>query len=71
MADAYLPVCIRHLSIGFAFDGHALKLNVRSYVDQGIVRVIAGPEACHLIVDIRRPYWRPARPQPIEASHGA
>ena len=71
MADAYLPVCIRHLPAAFAFDGHALKAAVRTYVDQGIVRVIAGPEACHMIVDIRRPYWRPARPQLIEVSHGA
>ena len=59
MADMYLPVTVHNLPIRFAFqpDGQ-LRERVRRAVDMGICRVIAGPEECHVVVDVKRPYFR-------------
>ena len=59
MADVYLPHTVRHLPINVAMVGGTLRPEVAHYVQQGVVRVIAGPEACDLIIDVRRPYTRP------------
>lgn len=60
MADAYLPHVVENVPAFFAFqpDGR-LREKVSHAVALGVVRVIAGPEACHIVVDIRRPYSRP------------
>jgi len=59
MTDAYLPVIVTDLPSQFAFqpDG-ALREKVRRAVDMGVVKVIAGPLACHIVIDIQRPYCR-------------
>lgn len=66
-ADAYLPVWVHDLPIAFAMQpGGALRDNVRRAVDMGVVRVIAGPTQCHVMVDIKRPYYR-ALPSQVAA----
>ena len=61
MADAYLPHTVYDVPVVWVIDSEgALFERVRHYVRQGVVRVIAGPEACHVIVDVQRPYHRPA-----------
>lgn len=61
MADAYLPHTVYDVPVAWVIDSEgALFERVRHYVRQGVVRVIAGPEACHVIVDVQRPYYRPA-----------
>ena len=61
MADAYLPHTVYDVPVVWVIDSEgALFERVRHYVRQGVVRVIAGPEACHVIVDVQRPYYRPA-----------
>jgi hypothetical protein len=58
--DGYLPVWVNHLPAAFAFDALGnLKPAIRDYVRQGVVRVVAGPLAVHLCVDVQRPYFRP------------
>ena len=59
MADAYLPVMVADLPARFVFqpDGQ-LRDRIARARDMGVVRVIAGPVAAHLIIDIKRPYWR-------------
>ena len=59
-ATAFLPVWVRHLPISAVMSpmGH-LKPHIRHYVDQGVVRVKAGPLCCHVMIDVRRPYFRP------------
>ena len=60
-ADAYLPHTVYDVPVAWVIDSEgALFERVRHYVRQGVVRVIAGPEACHVIVDVQRPYYRPA-----------
>ena len=61
MADAYLTVTVRDLPVGAVFFNGALRPNVAEYVRQGVVKVVAGPEQCHVTIDIRRPYNRPER----------
>lgn len=60
-AHAYLPVVVDHLPAAFVFsaDG-SLRTDIDIYVKQGVVRVIAGPEECHLWIDVQRPYSRPS-----------
>lgn len=61
MADAYLPHTVYDVPVAWVIDSEGtLFERVRHYVRQGVVRVIAGPEACHVIVDVQRPYHRPA-----------
>ena len=57
--SAHLPVEVQNLPAAFVFqpDG-ALRENVSRAVFMGVVRVIAGAENCHVIVDIKRPYYR-------------
>jgi hypothetical protein len=59
MADMLLPVWVYNLPASFAFqpDG-ALRDKIRC-LPKGVVRVIAGPEECHVCVDVKRPYHRP------------
>jgi hypothetical protein len=59
MADAYLPVWVHDLPARFVFqpDG-SLRAKVRRAVDMGVVRVVAGAELVHVMVDVRRPYSR-------------
>jgi len=63
-ADMLLPVTVRNQPIWFAFqpDG-VLRDKVRRAVSMGVVKVIAGPEQCHLIVDVKRPYYKPVATQ--------
>ena len=65
MADAYLPIVVKHLPAHMFFDDAGLRPKIASYVRQGVVRVIAGAERCHVVIDIRRLYSRP--PHMIEA----
>lgn len=66
MADQYLPHVVFNLPISFVMNNDGtLRDAVRHYVRLGVVRVIAGPDRCHVVVDIRRPYWRPQRPKYI------
>lgn len=59
MADMYLPVWVRDLPADLIFDRSRLKPKIEHYVREGIVRVIAGAERCHVSIDIQRPYHRP------------
>ena len=60
-ADAYLPHTVHDVPVAWMIDADGVLFErVRHYVRQGVVRVIAGPEACHVIVDVQRPYYRPA-----------
>lgn len=58
-ADAYLTHTVHDLPAAFVFqpDGK-LRDKVAHAVTLGVARVIAGPTACHVEVDIRRPYYR-------------
>lgn len=59
MADAYLPVWLHDIPAYMVFQpGGCLRENVRHAVDQNVVRVFAGPTACHIRIDIQRPYFR-------------
>jgi hypothetical protein len=59
MRTTYLPVTVHDLPSQYAFqpDGK-LRDKVRHAVDMKVVRVIAGPEKCHVIIDVQRPYHR-------------
>ena len=61
-AAAYLPVLVSDLPATFVFqpDG-ALREKIRRAIDMGCVKVIAGPTACHAIIDVKRPYLRAIR----------
>ena len=63
MTGALLPVWVYGLPAEFVFqpDG-GLREPVRRCIDKRVVRVIAGPTACHVMVDVKRPYNR----QPFE-----
>jgi hypothetical protein len=60
MSVRYLPVLVTHLPAHFVFqpDG-ALREKVSRAVSIKVVRVIAGAEKCHVVVDIKRPYYYP------------
>lgn len=61
MADAYLPVTVHHVPVEQVFDVQGRLLpNIQHYAQMGVVRVIAGALACHLVIDVKRPYYRPA-----------
>lgn len=55
----FLPHIVHNVPIAQLI-GHDGKLlpNVAHYVAQGVVRVIAGPEQAHCVINIRRPYVR-------------
>ena len=59
MAADYRPVVGADLPGHFVFqpDGQ-LRDRIARARDMGVVRVIAGPVAAHLIIDIKRPYFR-------------
>lgn len=61
-ADAYLPVWVHHLPVSQLFDLRGtLHESVQHYVKLGVVRVVAGPESCHLSIDVKRPYYRTSK----------
>lgn len=61
MADAYFPVTVRHVPIEQVFDLQGRLLpNIKHYSQMGVVHVIAGALASHLVIDVKRPYYRPA-----------
>lgn len=59
--DAYLPVLVENVPADYVFDGHALRPAMAHYTRLGVVKVFAGPETCDLLIDVRRPYFRPMR----------
>jgi hypothetical protein len=60
MSVCYLPVLVTDLPASFVYqsDG-ALREKVSRAVAIKVVRVIAGAEKCHVVVDIKRPYYSP------------
>lgn len=62
MADAYLPVTVRDIPVDVVFDDTgAMRPNYAHAARLGVARIIAGPTLCDVVVDIRRPYYRPLR----------
>lgn len=58
--DMLLPVFVGFLPASFFFgDDGKLRPKVKQLTTVGVVRVIAGPEQCHAVIDIKRPYYRP------------
>ena len=59
-ASAYLPVWVYHVPASqvFTMRGDLLP-SVKHYADQGVVCIVAGATACHLCIDVQRPYFRP------------
>jgi hypothetical protein len=61
MTVRYLPVLITNLPASFVYQPNgALREKVSRAVAIKVVRVIAGAEKCHVVVDIKRPYYYPA-----------
>lgn len=60
MADMHLPVTVHEIPSDFFFqpDG-ALRDRFKYFVGIGVLRVIAGPQMCRAIVDVKRPYFLP------------
>ena len=56
----YLPTLVANLPVDFVFqpDG-ALRENVSRLVAMKVVRVIAGAKKCHVVINIKRPYYFP------------
>jgi hypothetical protein len=65
--DAFLPIVFYNVPCDDVFCGPDLRPNFAHYVKLGVVRVIAGATHCRIIVDIKRPYFRPRRAPLIEA----
>lgn len=59
MADAYLPVIVEDLPASFVFQPDGAVRQAIRLMPPGLVKVIAGAEKCHVIIDIKRPYYRP------------
>lgn len=66
MSKTYLPIVVENLPAEMIFCGRAVRPEVQAYMDQGVIKVIAGPELVHLAIDIKRPYVRPRRPDFLE-----
>lgn len=65
-ADAYLPVEVRGLPAEFCFQSDGkLRDKIRHAVTIGVVRVIAGPLVCDVVIDIARPYYKAIWTDPI------
>ena len=59
-AHSYHPVWVENLPARFVFQPDGMvREKIRRALDMKVVRVIAGPEACHVMVDVQRPYFRP------------
>lgn len=60
MADAYLPHVVENVPCDWVLghDGRPFP-RIANYIQQGVVRVIAGPHLCHVVIDVRRPYFGP------------
>lgn len=70
MADAHLTEWFENLPARMVFQpGGQLRMNVQRAIDIGAVkRIVAGAEAVHILIDIRRPYNRPimiSRPEGV------
>lgn len=66
-ADAYLPVIVERLPVRMVLRPDGMPRDkVRRAVDMGVVRVIAGPEECDVVIDVKRPYYRALCPTPQE-----
>lgn len=54
------PVWVTDLPAAFVFqpDGR-LRERIARAVSMKVVRVVAGAERCHVMVDVKRPYYRP------------
>jgi hypothetical protein len=60
MAVRYIPEIVTDLPASFVFQPNgALREKVSRAVAMKVVRVIAGAERCHVVVDIKRPYYFP------------
>lgn len=58
--DMLLPMEVEHLPAHLVFQSDGLlRPAFQSALDQKVIRIIAGPEHCHIIIDIKRPYFRP------------
>ena len=70
--DMLLPVLVEELPIRFVLqpDG-TLREKVCHAVELGCVKVIAGPERCHVVVDVKRPYFRALPRHEIIEQEGA
>lgn len=58
-ADAYLWHTVPNVPIDYVFFGSFVRPNIRHYVTKDVVRIIAGPERCHVRINVQRPYYRP------------
>lgn len=65
--DAYLKHTVYDVPVDWLI-GHdgALHPRVSDYVRQGVVKVIAGPERAHCVIDVMRPYHKPKKQLHIE-----
>lgn len=56
----HLPIWVDELPADFVFEGPRLQPAIEHHCRIGVIqRIIAGPTACHLLIDIRRPYTKP------------
>ena len=65
--DAFLPILFPDVPCADVFCGRDLRTKYAHYAKLGVVRVIAGAKLCDVVVDIKRPYFRPRRAPLIEA----
>ena len=60
MATSYLPHIVHNVPAQWVFGSNGKPLQkIQHYMDQRIVRIIAGPNHCHVVIDVRRPHRRP------------
>lgn len=53
----YLPITVYNMPVNqFIDDNGSLKPKVNELCNKGIVKIIAGPTKCHVVIDIKRPY---------------
>lgn len=58
--DALLPIAVKNLPAHFVFQADGLvRPRFQECLDQGVICIIAGPEKCDVVIDIKRPYFRP------------
>jgi hypothetical protein len=72
MADAYRAIWFRGLPADFVFAGRALREKVGHYRQIGVIKkIIAGPEACNILIDVREPYTKPVWAKILGIGYGA
>jgi hypothetical protein len=67
MAYRHLPIVVENLPIDFVLSNGALRPKIAQCTKVGVVKVIAGPAECNVVIDARRPYYLPLPPQCIHA----